>query len=233
MDCLHGDMDQNARERTMKGFRNRKSSILVCTDVASRGLDVKDVTHVVNYSLPRELDHYVHRIGRTARSGKAGLALSLVTPSHRGLIPRIERLTRTRMREGKLPSRKEIGARKLSTALCAFQEQASRIRARHGSAGRCLEERDRRDEPRGDRGQIPGPDLSRGLRRAPSSGAGGGHHCAGGVEAVGSSKVLSHAVLKDFHVASDHRKDSESPDKYASVTECLTWSFPAMRISWL
>ena len=70
VDCLHGDMDQNARERTMKAFRERRVSMLLCTDVASRGLDVKDVTHVINYSLPRELDSYVHRIGRTARSGR-------------------------------------------------------------------------------------------------------------------------------------------------------------------
>lgn len=123
VDCLHGDMDQNARERTMKGFRDRVVKILVCTDVASRGLDVKDITHVVNYSLPRELDNYVHRIGRTARSGKTGFAMSLVTPSHRGLIPRIESMTKSKMREGKLPTRKDIGMKKISQALARFKDQ--------------------------------------------------------------------------------------------------------------
>ncbi|OQW48487.1 MAG: hypothetical protein A4S09_04730 [Proteobacteria bacterium SG_bin7] len=123
VDCLHGDKDQTSRERTMLSFRNRKVNILVCTDVASRGLDVKDISHVINYSIPRELDVYVHRIGRTARSGKAGFAMSLVTPSHRNLIGRIENMTKSKMREGKLPSRKEIGAKKVSAILPRFQAQ--------------------------------------------------------------------------------------------------------------
>ncbi len=129
VDCLHGDMDQNARERAMNGFRKRRSTVLICTDVASRGLDVKDITHVINYSLPRELDNYVHRIGRTARSGKTGVAMNLVTPSHRGLIARIERVTKSKMREGKLPTRKEIGKKKVSSLLAKFQDQGSYQRA--------------------------------------------------------------------------------------------------------
>lgn len=129
VDCLHGDMDQKARERTMLSFRNRNCTVLVCTDVASRGLDVKDITHVINYSLPRELDSYVHRIGRTARSGKTGFAMSLVTPSHRGLIGRIEQVTKSRMREGKLPTRKEIGMKKVANALSKFQGQSGFERA--------------------------------------------------------------------------------------------------------
>lgn len=123
VDCLHGDKDQNARERTMDAFRKRKVSILVCTDVAARGLDVKDITHVVNYSLPRELDTYVHRIGRTARSGKTGMAFNLVTPTHRRLIFQIEAFTKTQMQEGKIPSRREIGARRVSKQLAQFLDQ--------------------------------------------------------------------------------------------------------------
>ena len=122
-DCLHGDMDQNARERTMQAFRDRRVTLLVCTDVASRGLDVKDVSHVINYSIPRELDSYVHRIGRTARSGKTGFAMSLVTPSHRVLIGRIEKMTKSRMKEGKIPTRKEIGMKKIGQFLVRFQDQ--------------------------------------------------------------------------------------------------------------
>jgi ATP-dependent RNA helicase DeaD len=128
-DCLHGDMDQNARERTMQSFRDRKVNLLVCTDVASRGLDVKDVTHVINYSLPRELDSYVHRIGRTARSGKTGFAMNLVTASHRGLIGRIEKATKSRMREGRIPTRKDIGTKKITQTLSKFQDQKSFVRA--------------------------------------------------------------------------------------------------------
>lgn len=129
VDCLHGDLDQNARDRAMRAFRDRKVNLLICTDVASRGLDVKDITHVINYSIPRELDSYVHRIGRTGRSGKNGVAMSLVTASHRGLIPRIERMTRSKMKEGRIPSRKEIGVRKVSKLLEGFQAQTNYGRA--------------------------------------------------------------------------------------------------------
>jgi ATP-dependent RNA helicase DeaD len=129
VDCLHGDMDQNARERTMKGFRARDITLLICTDVASRGLDVKELTHVINYSIPRELDSYVHRIGRTGRSGKNGLALSLVTPSHLGLIPRIEKMTQSKMQKGTIPTRKEIGKIKLLKVLEKFQAAETHERA--------------------------------------------------------------------------------------------------------
>ncbi|MEN9724227.1 MAG: hypothetical protein RJB38_2213 [Pseudomonadota bacterium] len=123
VDCLHGDMDQAARERTMKGFRDRRSTVLMCTDVASRGLDVKDVTHVVNFSLPRELDAYVHRIGRTARSGKSGVAMSLVSGNHRGLVRRIEKLTGSRMVEKRIPSRREVAIQKVAALLSRFESQ--------------------------------------------------------------------------------------------------------------
>lgn len=123
VDCLHGDKDQNARERTMQAFRDHRVGILVCTDVASRGLDVKDITHVINYSIPREFDNYVHRIGRTARSGKAGLAMNLVTQSHFYFIPRIERMTNSRMIEGRIPTQKEIVEKKFDRILKLFQEQ--------------------------------------------------------------------------------------------------------------
>jgi ATP-dependent RNA helicase DeaD len=129
VDCLHGDKDQNARERTMNAFREKKVTLLVCTDVASRGLDVKDITHVINYSIPRELDSYVHRIGRTARSGKAGIAMSLVTPSHRRLIFQIEQMTKTRMLEGRIPTRKEVGTKKVAKILPKFQDQPFHARA--------------------------------------------------------------------------------------------------------
>lgn len=128
-DCLHGDMDQTARERTMQGFRNRRVTILVCTDVASRGLDVKDITHVVNYSLPRELENYVHRIGRTARSGKTGFAMSLVAPGQRHLIPRVEQITKSKIHEGQLPTRKEVGKKKIALYLQKFQSETKHQRA--------------------------------------------------------------------------------------------------------
>ena len=122
-DCLHGDKDQTSREHTMQAFRDRKVQIMVCTDVAARGLDVKDVTHVVNYSLPREMENYVHRIGRTARSGKTGIVMNLVTLSHKQLISRIEYHTKVRMQEGFVPTAREIGAKKVSKLLPEFEHQ--------------------------------------------------------------------------------------------------------------
>jgi ATP-dependent RNA helicase DeaD len=129
VDSLHGDKSQQERERTMQSFRDKKVDVLVCTDVASRGLDVKDITHVINYSIPRELDVYVHRIGRTARIGKAGIAISLVTNSHRELIYKIEKLTKTRMTEGKIPSRRDVGIKKVAKMLEPFQTQKNFSRA--------------------------------------------------------------------------------------------------------
>ncbi|MDP2599244.1 MAG: DEAD/DEAH box helicase [Deltaproteobacteria bacterium] len=129
VDCLHGDKDQKSRERTMQSYRDRRVSILICTDVASRGLDVKDVTHVINYSLPRELDSYVHRIGRTARSGKPGFAMSLVSPNHRYLISRIEKMTKSRIREGKIPTSKDVFKKKIKKILAQFNSQKTFARA--------------------------------------------------------------------------------------------------------
>jgi ATP-dependent RNA helicase DeaD len=129
VDCLHGDMSQSDREVTMSRFRAKKSKIVVCTDVAARGLDVKDLTHVINFSIPRELDSYVHRIGRTARSGKTGHAISLVTPSHRHLLGKIERLTKSRIREGQIPTRKAIGSKKIAALLVKLQDQKNHMRA--------------------------------------------------------------------------------------------------------
>jgi len=76
--CLHGDMSQNQRERVTSDFRLKKFNVLVATDVAARGLHIDDVTHVYNYEIPRDVDSYTHRVGRTARAGKRGEAISLV-----------------------------------------------------------------------------------------------------------------------------------------------------------
>jgi ATP-dependent RNA helicase DeaD len=122
VDCLHGDKSQFERERTMKAFRDKKVNVLVCTDVASRGLDVENVTHVINYSLPLELEVYIHRIGRTARSGKSGVAISFVTPSQRHIVPRIERITKSKMIEAKPHSRKDVALLKINKLLPEFQK---------------------------------------------------------------------------------------------------------------
>lgn len=119
-DCLHGDMEQNAREKTMRAFKAKEVTILVCTDVASRGIDVKDLTHVINYSLPRELDLYIHRIGRTGRGGKEGIAWSLVTPSHQWLVGRIEREAGAKIKLGTLPTQDAVMKLKVGRLLSSF-----------------------------------------------------------------------------------------------------------------
>jgi ATP-dependent RNA helicase DeaD len=131
VDCLHGDLNQEGRDRVMRAFREKRISVLVATDVACRGLDVKDVTHVVNYSIPRELDNYVHRIGRTGRSGKSGKAISFVTRSHMGLVGRIEQMTKSRMTEGRPPSLKDIALKKT--------ERAQKLFVENGPQGRMTE----------------------------------------------------------------------------------------------
>jgi ATP-dependent RNA helicase DeaD len=122
-DCLHGDMDQKSRERVMGAFRERRFNVLVATDVACRGLDVKDISHVINYSIPRELDSYVHRIGRTGRSGKSGVAASFVTNSHRALIGQIEQKTKSKLRPAEIPSLKDIAKKKLLRTQRLFAEK--------------------------------------------------------------------------------------------------------------
>ena len=128
-DCLHGDMSQAAREQIMNHFRAKRLRTLVCTDVAARGLDVKDISHVINFSIPRELDIYVHRIGRTARSGQSGMAISLVTPSHRHLLGKIERLTKSKIKEGEIPTRKALGLKKIGKILDKLKAQSTFPRA--------------------------------------------------------------------------------------------------------
>ena len=88
---LHGDKSQNARTQALEGFKSGKIQVLVATDIAARGIDVDDVTHVINYDLPDEPETYVHRIGRTARAGAAGEGISLVCAHDRDALRVIER----------------------------------------------------------------------------------------------------------------------------------------------
>lgn len=101
--ALHGDMSQGKRNQTMHKFRHGVLSVLVASDLASRGLDVEGITHVVNYDLPDDPDIYVHRIGRTARAGREGVAWSLVTPAQGSLLTQIEMLINAEIPELKYP----------------------------------------------------------------------------------------------------------------------------------
>jgi ATP-dependent RNA helicase RhlE len=93
-DAIHGNKSQNARQRSLEDFRAGRSRILVATDIAARGIDIDDVTHVVNLDVPDVAETYVHRIGRTARAGNGGVAISFCDPSERDSLRAIERLVR-------------------------------------------------------------------------------------------------------------------------------------------
>jgi ATP-dependent RNA helicase DeaD len=107
-DGLHGDMSQAQRDRVMNKFREGSIEILLATDVAARGIDVTGVTHVYNFDIPQGADSYVHRIGRTGRAGRTGIAVSLVTPRETGHLRMIEQSTRRKIRKVPTPSLAEV-----------------------------------------------------------------------------------------------------------------------------
>ncbi|MGA1193134.1 MAG: DEAD/DEAH box helicase [Kiritimatiellia bacterium] len=112
--ALHGDMEQPARNKVMTGFRRGAFDLLVATDVAARGLDVADVTHVINYHIPFDSKSYIHRIGRTGRAGRKGIALTLVTPREFRQIGFIERDTGSTMAAGNIPNRRALRLTRLA-----------------------------------------------------------------------------------------------------------------------
>jgi ATP-dependent RNA helicase DeaD len=107
-DALHGDISQALREKILQKFKNKRVNILVATDVAARGIDVKDISHVINYSIPHDPESYVHRIGRTGRAGKEGVAITFVTPSESRKLHIIQQRAKTTIRKEKLPKVKDV-----------------------------------------------------------------------------------------------------------------------------
>ncbi|MFC5045947.1 DEAD/DEAH box helicase [Aquimarina hainanensis] len=106
--ALHGDLSQNQRDLVMKSFRNRQIQMLVATDVAARGIDVDDVTHVINYQLPDEIETYTHRSGRTGRAGKSGVSMVIVSKSEIRKIKSVERIIKKSFEKKEIPSGEEI-----------------------------------------------------------------------------------------------------------------------------
>ncbi|WP_273289393.1 DEAD/DEAH box helicase, partial [Winogradskyella sp.] len=106
--ALHGDLSQNQRDLVMKSFRNKQIQMLVATDVAARGIDVDDITHVINYQLPDEIETYTHRSGRTGRAGKTGVSMVIVSKSEVRKIKSIERIIKKQFEKKDIPSGMEI-----------------------------------------------------------------------------------------------------------------------------
>lgn len=103
-DALHGDLSQSQRDHVMKRYRSRSLQMLVATDVAARGIDVNDVTHVINYNLPDEIENYTHRSGRTARAGKTGVSICIINMKEIGKIRIIERIIKKKFVQGTVPT---------------------------------------------------------------------------------------------------------------------------------
>jgi ATP-dependent RNA helicase DeaD len=107
-EAIHGDLDQNAREAVLSRFRSNQLKVLVATDVAARGLDIEDISHVFNYHLPDDAEVYVHRIGRTGRAGRTGVAITLVSPREKRRLREVEALTKQPIKKMELPTASEI-----------------------------------------------------------------------------------------------------------------------------
>jgi ATP-dependent RNA helicase DeaD len=129
-EAMHGDMNQPLREMVIRRMRDGQIEIVAATDVAARGLDIENIGRVINFDIPNDPESYVHRIGRTARAGRAGKAISFVTPREAYMLREIERYTGQRVTAMKLPSRADVAARrsalfkeKLLTTLNEFKEQ--------------------------------------------------------------------------------------------------------------
>ncbi len=107
-DALHGDLSQQQRDKVMGRYRERSLQLLVATDVAARGIDVQDVTHVINYNLPDELENYMHRSGRTARAGKSGVSISIINLKEVSKIRQLERQLNKKFEKKNIPNGIEV-----------------------------------------------------------------------------------------------------------------------------
>lgn len=122
VDEYHGNLNQNQRERLVQRFRDGQIRMVVATDIAARGLDVENLSHVINYDLPDNTETYIHRIGRTGRAGKEGTAISLIEPSDRRNIRQIERRIRQNLDIAKIPNRAEVESRRFDKLKSQIQE---------------------------------------------------------------------------------------------------------------
>lgn len=112
-DCLHGDLSQQQRDLTMQKFRQHRTQLLVATDVAARGLDVDDLTHVINYGLPDDVENYTHRSGRTGRAGKKGISIAIIHVKERRHLRDIEKIIKKTFEKGTIPTGKDICEKQL------------------------------------------------------------------------------------------------------------------------
>jgi ATP-dependent RNA helicase DeaD len=122
-EALHGDLSQDRREAVLNRFRQHTATLLVATDVAARGLDIENVSHVFNYDAPADPEDYVHRIGRTGRAGRKGISITFLTPRERKLLGQIESYTRQSVTECRIPTPQMIQARRNERFIQRVYEQ--------------------------------------------------------------------------------------------------------------
>ncbi|MFP5380572.1 MAG: helicase-related protein, partial [Vicinamibacteria bacterium] len=122
-EAVHGDLNQVQRERVLDRFRAGQVTVLVATDVAARGLDIEQLSHVVNYDVPSAPEAYVHRIGRTGRAGRAGTAITLAEPREHRLLKSLEHETRQKIEIARLPTVADLRARRLELTSASLREQ--------------------------------------------------------------------------------------------------------------
>ncbi|SEQ97270.1 MULTISPECIES: DEAD/DEAH box helicase [Lentzea] len=121
-ESLHGGISQEQRDRVMSRLRSGTADLLVATDVAARGLDIEQLTHVVNYNVPSAPEAYTHRIGRVGRAGREGVAITLVEPRENSMLKTIERVTKTKIPMEKVPTVADLRARQLELTRSSLQE---------------------------------------------------------------------------------------------------------------
>jgi len=172
-EAIHGNKSQNARQKALDNFSRGKARVLVATDLASRGIDVQGVTHVINFELPADAESYVHRIGRTARAGASGIAISFCDGSERGQLKGIERLTNQRIAVVSTPANEDLPAAPPPRARAESEDRDERPREHRGPRGggrpgggpgrhRGFGDRSNHDRSRGDRPPAHGEHQFRG-----------------------------------------------------------------------
>jgi ATP-dependent RNA helicase RhlE len=171
---IHSDRSQKEREQALEGFKHGRHEVLVATDIAARGLDVDGITHVFNFDLPMEPEAYVHRIGRTARAGASGVAITFCDDEERGLLKQVEKLTKANIERKQVPA-----------DLVALPKPAGKGGPTHATTGAGSHSRGehRRGHGGGQSGDRGG--KKRGGRGGKPSGKHGGHH--GGSHGGGSA----------------------------------------------
>jgi ATP-dependent RNA helicase RhlE len=150
--AIHGNKSQNRRQEALGNFKCEQIRVLVATDIAARGIDVDDVSHVFNYDLPSEHETFVHRIGRTARAGKEGVAISFCSPDEESDLRGIEKLTRVKIPDGDQSVYDKLPPPQKETAESMMRNSRGRM-SREEAQARAAETRDNRGNRKGHRGK--------------------------------------------------------------------------------